>query len=37
MNSVEQLLCGNCGNPIEEHFNYCHNCGEKIDWSEAQE
>ena len=30
MNSVEQLLCGNCENPIEEHFNYCPNCGEKI-------
>ena len=30
MASVEQLLCGNCDNPIEEHFNYCPNCGEKI-------
>jgi len=30
MNSTEQLLCGNCDNPIEEHFNYCPNCGEKI-------
>ena len=30
MNSVEQLFCGICENPIEELFNYCPNCGEKI-------
>lgn len=30
MASIKQLLCGNCENPIEEHFNYCPHCGESI-------
>lgn len=31
--------CGNCGNEIEVdmfHGNYCHWCGQKLDWEEEQ-
>lgn len=25
-------FCGRCGNAVEVHYKYCHNCGFAIDW-----
>lgn len=31
----EAYNCGECGSKVEQGQNYCHNCGEGLDWTEV--
>lgn len=32
---TEQYNCGECGVGVEVGQNYCHGCGEPLDWAEV--
>ncbi len=28
-----EYSCPSCGKAMEKEYNFCHNCGQKLDWS----
>lgn len=33
---INIYLCGECGNPINKHNNYCSICGQRLDWTKEE-
>lgn len=34
---ILQCYCPYCESIVEKYDKYCHNCGEKLDWSDYEE